>query len=1468
MRLVHDSAQPQLVLNAETPAPPHRRAAKRLMTAAAALLDVLEGGRALDARLLREAMTKAFGGTDSEGAWVWKDAYEACEVAQLLFLRRHFASMRRRADSGARLLAMLEKLAALTPTHTRRSEESQELQQFSTPIELGFITSVAAAMTPADDVLEPSAGTGQLAIFAELHGARLALNEIAETRANLLEELFSTSAVTRFNAEQIHDYLPASVRPTVILMNPPFSAALHVKGASARTDLRHLRSALLRLSPGGRVVAITGASTSPSHPDVRDALQDLDIRVVFTAGISGALYRRHGTSIETRLTVIDRVPSPGGCSHLPCPAMAESAAQLLDLVTAQVPPRPITPAAPPSGGFTLPARAVLSPLPARLRRTRASAPLPWARPAPPVPAVELIYTINDEPPPTPGALDGDAIYEAYHVETIRIEGARPHPTKLVQSAAMASVRPPRPSYRPHLPERIVTEGLLSDAQLESVIYAGEAHAQHLAGRWMVNESLDVLAAAADDAEGGVRFRRGWFLGDGTGAGKGRQVAGILLDNWLKGRRRAVWISKSDKLIEDTQRDWSALGQEKLLIVAQSRFRQGKPIALAEGILFTTYATLRSAEREGKASRLTQIIDWLGNDPATRAGCGFDGVIVFDEAHAMANAAGGKGERGEQAPSQQGLAGLRLQHALPDARVVYVSATGATTVENLAYTQRLGLWGGDDLGSEAGAGFPFTSRTEFVTAMQEGGIAAMEVVARDLKALGLYAARSLSYDGVEVEILDHALTPEQVRIYDAYAAAFQVIHQNLTAALKVANITGDGGTLNRQAKAAAHSAFESNKQRFFNHLITAMKVPTLLRAIEADLAAGKAAIVQLVSTSEALMERRLADIPAGEWGDLSVDVTPREYVLDYLAHGFPTQLFEPYTDENGNLLSRPVSVDGNPVHSREAEARRDTVIEHLAALPPVQGALDQITHRFGTDRVAEVTGRGRRIVRKRQGAGSVLAVENRPAASNIAETQAFMDGEKNILVFSDAGGTGRSYHADLAARNQRPRVHYLLEPGWKADAAIQGLGRSNRTNQKQPPLFRPVATDVRGEKRFISTIARRLDTLGAITRGQRQTGGQGLFRAEDNLESPYARSALRQLYQRLYRGGVACCSLERFMEATGLHLLDGDGTLREDLPPITTFLNRLLALEIELQNAIFSEFEALLAAQIENAVAAGTYEVGLETIRAESLLITGRRAIATHATGAETTLYEVARKDRNQPLALVDALDLAGTHRGVLLVNTQSHRAAVQVPAPSLTLDDGTVERRVRLIRPMERPSMPVEALDATHWRKTDAGTFSDLWTREFDHVPEFSTSRFHVVTGLLLPIWKRLPVKNPRVYRFETDDGERVIGRVIPPEFLQEFDAPPYTLSAEEAWSALTQGQHLRLTGGLALRRATVMHAARIEVSGFCAEEVPSLKALGLTSEIVSYRLRLFVPMGENAPGILAKLFERNPLVAAGAGSS
>ncbi|BBB07711.1 strawberry notch family protein [Sphingopyxis sp. EG6] len=1408
--------------------------------AALALLPHLERGARVDAAILRGAMETAFGASDATGLWDWKTAYEACEAATVLFLRKYGRTLLRKAGSTASALPLLGKIAHLLPTHTRRSEESQALQQFSTPIPLGLVAVAAAAITPSDRVLEPSAGTGLLAILAEIAGGTLVLNELAEMRAALLSSLFPAIAVTRFDAAQIDDHLDAAIVPSVVLMNPPFSAMAHVDGRVADAAFRHVASALARLAPGGRLVAITGANFCPEASAWTSAFARLQERgrVVFSAAIDGSVYAKHGTTVATRLTVIDKLPAEDATVFPASPGVAPDTATLMGWIETLVPAR-----APVDSAMLVPVAAPLAPRSVRGYLNRVARTAPAAAATDPD-GVALDYELLDAQAEDSGRLS-DAIYEEYGLQAIRIPGAQAHPTKLVQSAAMSSVAPPKPSYRPQLPANI--RDLLSDAQLETLIYAGEAHSDYLAGSWTVDETSDLVTAARDDAENAVRFRRGFMIGDGTGVGKGRQSAAIILDNWLQGRRKAVWISKSDKLLEDAQRDWSALGMERLLVTPLSRFPQGRPITLSEGVLFTTYSTLRSDDRGEKVSRVKQIVEWLGSD--------FDGAIIFDEAHAMQNAAGGKGERGDVAASQQGRVGLRLQHALPNARITYVSATGATTVHNLAYAQRLGLWGGED--------FPFGTRAEFVEAIEAGGVAAMEVLARDLRALGLYTARSLSFDGVEYELVEHALTPEQTRIYDAYAGAFAIIHNHLDAAMEAANITGSSGTLNRQAKSAARSAFESAKQRFFGHLLTSMKTPTLIRSIARDLDEGHSAVIQIVSTGEALMERRLSELPTEEWNDVRVDITPREYVLDYLAHSFPTQLYEPFTDGDGNISSRPVFRDGQPVESREAVARRTELIEKLASLPPVPGALDQIVQYFGTDIVAEVTGRSRRIVRKSSpGAIDRLAVENRAASANLAETQAFMDDAKRVLIFSDAGGTGRSYHAELSARNTRLRVHYLLEPGWKADAAIQGLGRTHRTNQAQPPLFRPIATDVKAEKRFLSTIARRLDTLGAITRGQRQTGGQGLFRPEDNLESAYARDALRQLYLLLVRGKVEGCSLDRFESATGLKLMDSTG-IKDELPPITTFLNRLLALTIELQGVLFTAFEQLLTARIEGAIASGTYDVGLETLSAERFIVTDRKTIYAHpGTGAETRLLTITQRERNRPLSLDAALGHLDDRRARLLVNERSGRAAVQVPTTSIMLDDGEIERRVRLLRPMEAHNLPVRAMGETHWIEADHAAFAAAWAAEIAEVPEFSDSTIHVVTGLLLPIWKRLPNESTRMYRLQTDDGERIIGRKVSPAWaVNATTTGATTLTADDAFMALMDGRTiLDLAEGLQLRRVRVMGANRIELSGFTDTMRERLSAYGLFHEIISWKLRMFVPTDDKGAAVVDRLLERWPV--------
>ena len=125
--------------------------AAHIFTAAGLLLPHLERGQRVDAATLRAAMEAGFGASDATGAWTWKTAYDACEAATVLFLRKYGNVLFRKAGSPATILPQLDKIAGLLPTHTRRSEEAQTFQQFSTPIPLGFAAVTAAAIFQAID---------------------------------------------------------------------------------------------------------------------------------------------------------------------------------------------------------------------------------------------------------------------------------------------------------------------------------------------------------------------------------------------------------------------------------------------------------------------------------------------------------------------------------------------------------------------------------------------------------------------------------------------------------------------------------------------------------------------------------------------------------------------------------------------------------------------------------------------------------------------------------------------------------------------------------------------------------------------------------------------------------------------------------------------------------------------------------------------------------------------------------------------------------------------------------------------------------------------------------------------------------------------------------------------------------------------------------------------------------------------
>jgi hypothetical protein len=259
----------------------------------------------------------------------------------------------------------------------------------------------------------------------------------------------------------------------------------------------------------------------------------------------------------------------------------------------------------------------------------------------------------------------DAIYDGYRADAHwATQGAQPHPGALVESAAMAAVKAPVLTARPNLPKEVITEGRLSDAQLDVVAYAQQAHERMLPDE---------------------KTRMGFFVGDGTGLGKGREISGIILNNWRQGRKKAVWISVTPKLAKDSREYLNAVAGSDLGLFEFSGIDANGAIDSKEGVLFATYGTLISQgqgvkDATGKTitevqKRIDQLVDWLGVD--------FDGVIAFDEAHSMGNAVETKGTRGGKKPSKTALTGVDLQNRLPKARIVYASATGATEVATLA-----------------------------------------------------------------------------------------------------------------------------------------------------------------------------------------------------------------------------------------------------------------------------------------------------------------------------------------------------------------------------------------------------------------------------------------------------------------------------------------------------------------------------------------------------------------------------------------------------------------------------------------------------------------------------------------------------------------------------------------------------------------------------------------------------------------
>jgi hypothetical protein len=1418
-----------------------------------------------------------------------RDAYDAAEAGLNIYLNRmglDFANVPAAID---KLLTTQNRL----PLQTRRDQMQIEFQQFSTPPAEALVVVKAAALCPGMAALEPSAGTGNIAVLARILGADVHTNEIDLRRRELLA--LQGFEPTAFDAERLDNLLPLDKTYHAIIMNPPFSATGgRVAGHRTAFGARHVEQALLRLKPGGRLVAIVSCGMADDRVGFRDWWKEIGSRFHIRAnvGIDGKEYVRFGTTFDNQIIVIDRDgQTPDEATIITGSSLSvKKAFELLESLSKEdvygrvceasrqagrggtarnLRPGTFTEresdlgvdGVPPGGrirgGSTAADRADYEPAVARLAsplahesggidhsieygsgngKTKASHGTDGHADLGGFAFSKHARSIgNDvgqlETAHTPQSVDIEegTVFAAYRVQKAVVRGSHSHPANVVESTAMACVEPPDVTYHHHLPAEVIVEGQVSNLQIEDVIYAGQA-----------------TSVILPDGS-----RKGQWNGDGTGIGKGREIYAFIFNELTQGRRKHVHISAGHQLVADAERDRSAVGIP-IPIIHQARFKTAEAITADSGVLFTTY-TLLSDDFDGDRQRFKQLTDWLGTD--------FEGVIAFDEAHLMKNAAatphGGKATVDHG--TLRGNMGITLQRLFPQARIRYFSATGATEARHMAPYERLGLWG---------AGAPFADFPAFLVAMERGGVGAMEMLCRDLKSVGTYLSRTISYgptrlpDGsivpesaVEYEPLLHRLSNDERAQYDRIADLWSELLIEFEAAECNAGQSRNG---NRYAH------FYSAQQRFFLQLMMAYTLPDVIAGIETDLRQGRSVVLSLFNTSEAQTERKVREARATGVELSELDATPREMIVQLIEKHFPIFQYREETDpKTGRVRSvQVVDAAGNPEINRENQRRKQELLDRVADLDFPKNPLDALVARFGVGNVAEISGRTHRFEGDKYVRRKLNGVPRREL--NEYETRLFQQGSKHVAIISGAGSTGISVHADIAAKNQQRRVFYAFQLSWSADQQMQAFGRVHRSNQSSAPVIRLVLLDLAGQKRLVNAVSKRLAALGALTKGERQSLSSDLFRPEDVTDA-YGKAALARLYReiqtsRLSKEGLGLRTLER------MGVLDKEkNAVRENYASnVEHFLNRIMVLHVETQNRIFELFHERYVGAVEAAKRQSAFDFGVEEIRARNLrhVAEPETLFIDASSGARTMLHEL---EGEVDVVRHGFIEVSLSAKLGFYRNLQSRRIYA-VSEHWNAEDDAVYLAAVKgSRRGLERHELEKK------YERVELGEAREWWDAEYANTPATEPQRFHILSGAIFPIYDKVMgasgIRNVKIARAILADGQALVGLNLSPTDVPNvkqrlgIGTPLAAASPAEILELVVGGSLIELDNGWRIMTSKIAGDEVLELvlNGVAANR-DELVGYGLSEEIFHYKRRWFA-VHEHAEDVLGCLLaQRKPI--------
>jgi hypothetical protein len=1102
---------------AEEPAPePEPEAAPETLVG-----DLLGGrsfGTIVDAR---KRLAELTGEPEAKGGTVEaKAADEQIEQAGVLAAREIVSQ----GGTEAEIFDKLVALAAQMPNLGTRTSTSIAQQAYSTPLPLAYVASRLGGVADATgSVIEPTAGNGALLIEAE--PASVIANEMNKERASFLESQgFDTTSENALDVD-------FGSNAAVVVTNPPFGIVKDEEGATVSyqitdqyktNEIDHAISlhALDSLADDGKAVLIIGGPNKLLSDKARsDAYNGKakrgffytlynQYRVTDHFTVSGDLYAKQGAAWPVDVIVIEG----RGKSDLALPAAAlPRQVNSVEELKNELPTgsgRPTTGAV---EGGTEPAAADGGVVEPAVRGVDGIRPEDGQR-------GELRAGSAGQPEPARPA--GGSTVDDRRPERIRDggrAGTRPNPP--LDNPENPFQAPYKPASTANSVGTLVPTNMAAaieralkrvadahggvDAYVAKTLQYDEAEL----GDYFSAEQVDALALALDNMERG----KGFIIGDQTGVGKGRVVAGVLRWAKLQGKM-PIFVTQTPDLYGDMIRDltdigmpdinptvtntsfsipmdqeamdWFAESEEAKALGERPPRKRGKFLKApgkavqsremaaqmsgdlpAPEYIFTTYSQMQTV----KGAR-TQRMDYLEHFAK-------GAIVVFDESH---NAGGTTSSDPRQAADESGKtgrAGFSRQIAREADGVMYSSATYAKRPEvmDLYFKTDMGM------GMDASA---------LSDALSAGGVPLQQTTAAMLAESGQYIRREKSFDGI-----DYATVPAEadkqfaenaseimrdiMRFDELKQAAINGLDQELKASARQMsddNSTGGAG--------AQSTNFTSVMHNLIAQMLLTLKVKAGVNQALAALENNEKPLLALSNTMGSAIEEYAAEmgLKPGDYIALSFGDLMKRYLEK------SRRILEggPYSKKVSRYLTDeelgPTAVNFfNKIMDKVSDMGFDNV-----PISPID-ALAQGIREKGYS-VGEITGRGS-IIDLRDGK-SVYAnrlSSERSAAGKRKTVSDFNNGLLDVIILNQSGATGISLHSSPSAGSDtRNRVMILVQAELNIDTHMQMLGRVNRTGQLNLPRYEQLVADIPAEKRPASILAKKMAMLNANTTASRDS----------------------------------------------------------------------------------------------------------------------------------------------------------------------------------------------------------------------------------------------------------------------------------------------------------------------------------------------------------------------------------------------